>query len=797
MSSEQAVVLFVFHALNDTPMLSLTAPGQFMPTWLALAAAFACLHTNPGLAQAQASSTTPSALQTLPDVQVRSVSPSALPDNSRPGRWLITPRAPGHHDTAQLLNAAPGLSTYGAGGVSGLPVIRGLADHRLRILVDGVDAIASCPNHMNSPLSYVDPTQVEHITVYASVPPVSAGGDSVGGSIQVDAPALTFAAPGSRSLTQGELGLGVRSHGGLSGHLNATHATEHWHLSLGTAYARADNHRAGGDFKTSQVTGRLEHELPLDEVGSTAYQSRNHQLNLGWQDGVHRVEARVKVQDMPYQLYPNQRMDLLDNQMERVSLRYLGEMGWGQLEARLHHETVDHLMDFGPDKRLWYGNGAPPTGSGGPMAENGSPCSPVGTATCARGMPMITQSQTTGARVQASMPWADVGTLRAGAEWQVHRLDDWWPPSGAGMSPGTFENIHDGRRERLGGYAEMASQPSPDWQVLAGVRVDRIRMQAGEVQGYNPAGMGNQGRDAALFNARDRQRTDHHLGLSLLARHQHSAHVDLDIGLARQTRSPSLYEAYPWSTWQMAALMNNTVGDGNGYIGNPDLKPETAHTLSTTLDWHSADRQRWLKVSPYITHISHYIDAVQWDSTSNAPRTTLLRDQFTTLRYANQSARLQGLDVSWHTGLGRNDWGQWAFSGQISHVRGTNRTTGDGLYQLMPLNAKLALQHRHGAWQGSIEGVTVAAKRRVSSVRNEISTPGYALLNLRGSHHWKHVRLDVGIDNVFDRLYALPQGGAYVGQGTTMTTTGTSSPRWGTAVPGAGRSLYANITMAF
>ena len=58
-------------------------------------------------------------------------------------------------DTASLLRNIPGVSTYGSGGVSSLPVIRGLADDRVRIKVDGMDLIASCPNHMNPPLSYI------------------------------------------------------------------------------------------------------------------------------------------------------------------------------------------------------------------------------------------------------------------------------------------------------------------------------------------------------------------------------------------------------------------------------------------------------------------------------------------------------------------------------------------------------------------------------------------------------------------------------------------------------------------
>ena len=59
---------------------------------------------------------------------------------------------PATSDTATLLRNVPGVSLYGAGGVSSLPAIRGLADDRIRIKVDGMDLIASCPNHMNPAL---------------------------------------------------------------------------------------------------------------------------------------------------------------------------------------------------------------------------------------------------------------------------------------------------------------------------------------------------------------------------------------------------------------------------------------------------------------------------------------------------------------------------------------------------------------------------------------------------------------------------------------------------------------------
>ena len=90
----------------------------------------------------------------------------------------------------------------------------------------------------------------------------------------------------------------------------------------------------------------------------------------------------------------------------------------------------------------------------------------------------------------------------------------------------------------------------------------------------------------------------------------------------------------------------------------------------------------------------------------------------------------------------------------------------------MPLNAKLAVVQRLGGWTNTAEVQLVDAKNDVSQVRNEIKTAGYGLLNLRSSYEWKQARFDVGIENVFDRLYYYPLGGAYVGQGTPCRQTG-------------------------
>lgn len=737
---------------------------------------------------------------TLPEVTVSAPRDAAGASTILEAADLTATRA-ATSDTASLLRDVPGVSLYGSGGVSSLPSIHGLADDRLRVKVDGMDLLSACPNHMNPALSYLDPSQVDSIKVYAGIAPVSVGGDSIGGSIIAETAEPEFAAPGQASLVKGEVGAFYRSNGNArGGNLVATYATESFNISYTGAIARSDNYVAGGNFKSALYTpagdpgftGRPGRSLPLDEVGSTAYDTRNHTLGLAFRGGNHLFEAKFGLQDLPEQLWPNQRMDMLGNDQKRVNLRYLGERDWGRLEARVYHEDVDHFMDFGRDKKYWYKAGTPDW--------NGSQCGAIG-ATCAAGMPMYTASTNTGASIKGDIDLSSQDLLRVGAEYQRYRLDDWWPASGAGMWPGTFWNVKDGERDRAALFGEWEKQHSAQWMSLAGLRYERVMMDTANVHGYKTVApdSGNQLRDSAAFNAQDHSKTDKNWDMTLLARYAASPMQDIEFGFAHKTRSPNLHERYTWSTWQMAALMVNWFGDGNGYIGNLDLEPEKANTVSATFDWHAPDRAWEFKATPYYTHVTDYIDAIQWNATANTPSTAPASNQFTVLKFVNQSARLYGLDLSGRMPLAKTGMGEFGLNGLASYTKGENRDTGDGLYNIMPLNAKLALTQKLGSWNNAAELLMVARKDDVSAMRNEMETPGYALVNLRGSYAWKQVRVDFGVENLFDRLYYHPLGGAYLGQGTTMTasTTASTVPQWGTPVPGMGRSIYTAFNYKF
>lgn len=671
-------------------------------------------------------------------------------------------------DAADLLRDVPGVSLNGAGGISSLPAVHGLSDDRLRIQIDGADLVAACPNHMNSPLSYADPTRIESVTVYSGITPVSVGGDSIGGSIQVKSTPPEFATSDQKVIASGLLGAFYRSNGTALGYnVGATVAGEWANLTFRQSDARADDFKAGGSFKAATPGREGGDPIPGDVVGSSAFSGTvKRSLALALRKDGHLLQLEAAQQKVGFEGFPNQRMDMTYNDNWLLSARYVGVFGWGDLEGRFTFQDTRHEMDMGPD-RYSYGTG----------------------------MPMDSEARTWGAILKANVKLADGHLLRVGADAQYHVLYDFWPPVGGTMGPNTFWNVDFGERLRVDAYAEWEARWSDAWLTLVGVRSDTVMTDAGPVQGYDDS-LPAWGLDAAAFNAASHRRTDANWDLAGLLRFTPTQTQVYEGGYARKSRSPNLYQRYPWSTNAMAALMNNLVGDGNGYIGLIDLLPEVAHTVSVTGDWHDADRARWgVKATAYYTHVQDYVDARRCDFGQCSPENVTAKDAFVLLQYANQAARLYGVDLSAKLRLAEgSSWGSLSASLGASWVRGDNLTTGDGLYNVMPLNGTLALTYQLDSWITTAEAVAVADKSHLSQVRNEIPTSAYGLLNLRTSYEWKFLRVDAAVENLLGTLYANPLGGAYVGQGPSMSTTGIP---WGTAVPGPGRSFQLALQFRF
>jgi iron complex outermembrane receptor protein len=247
------------------------------------------------------------------------------------------------------------------------------------------------------------------------------------------------------------------------------------------------------------------------------------------------------------------------------------------------------------------------------------------------------------------------------------------------------------------------------------------------------------------------------------------------------------------------------AGDGNGYVGDLNLKPEVANTISITGDWHDRTRQSWgFKVTPYYTHVQDYIGVVQeqYDIVSSPAPGVNVHPGGAGLRFANHAAQLYGVDVSGDYTLWNSpDYGRFALTGVGGFAQGDDLDNNHtGLWHMMPFNIKSALEHKLGGWANVVELQIVDSKTRVDAARREMSTPSYALLNLRTNYDWKHVRLDLGINNLFDTLYYSPLGGldwAQMKYNNPKLTTANFNQATRLNVPGEGRSLFVGLTVKF
>jgi iron complex outermembrane receptor protein len=348
------------------------------------------------------------------------------------------------------------------------------------------------------------------------------------------------------------------------------------------------------------------------------------------------------------------------------------------------------------------------------------------------------------------------------------------------MGPDTFININNGRRTRLGTYAEFFSHWNSRWSTLFGVRNDTVWSDAGNVQGYSMM----YAADAAAFNAENHSRTDVNFDFTALARYDANQHAALEFGYARKNRSPNLYERYTWSTGMMAASMIGWFGDGNSYYGNVALKPETGNVVSGTLLLHGHAPKPWeVKLTPHLNDMQDYIDV-------NVPSMGMMRMGTPLLRFANHDARIYGGDLSGFTTLYSNDSaGTGKLSAGGAWLHGTRTDSGTPLYQMMPLNLRLAFDEQVKGLNAGVGSELVDSKSRLDPNRMELRTPGYALFSVHAVYKTRHLQGGFVADNLFNRLYEMPLGGNNI---DIYNATGNMTP-----VTGRGRSLAINVTGTF
>jgi iron complex outermembrane receptor protein len=647
--------------------------------------------------------------------------------------------------TAELFAGAPGVSLRENGQLASIPLLHGMGDERAKLVVDGMTVSSACANHMNPPLSYVAPSQVAGVTVMAGITPVSLGGDSLGGTVSVESRPPVFASAGERLLEEGSSSGFYRSNGqNYGGSLAEWIAGRSLALGYTGSWTTNDDYSDGSGHK----------------VTSSYAQNTDHAVTLAAQRAGNLLVLEAGLHHTPYEGFVSARMDLVRNFAESLNLHYRGNLGPAALDTHVFWQNTWHSMNIGRDK------------SNFPMPMD---------------MPMNTHGRDLGYTVKLDLPLSARQTLRVGNELHRFVLDDRWPAVAGmapSMGPNTFVSIDNGRRTRLGTYAELASKWNPQWTTLLGLRNDTVWTNAGPVQGYSSI----YAADANAFNAANRAHADPEIDATALARYEPNATSTYEFGYARKNRAPNLYERYAWSANRMASGMIGWFGDGNYYVGNVALKPETAHTVSGTAAWHDRARAAWeLKLTPYLTRIQDFVDV------DTMMTVTYGMSAFAQLQFANHNVSIHGADVSGSGTLwNSSSFGLAKLSGVAGWLHGERLDTQTPLYQMMPLNTRIAFDEELKGFAAGIGVQAVDRKSNVDPHRYEQTTPGYALVNLRGGYQRGHLSINTAADNLLNTDYELPLGGVNFDDFMASGWMSQIKP-----LTGRGRSVFFSLTARF
>lgn len=688
------------------------------------------------------------------------VSPYVLADDSIE---VIEVQGQNVNSHANLGSAEQMLSDLGvdfsaAGGVSSLPILNGMMGDRVKVLVDGADITAACGNQMNPPLSYISANQLSSYQVVAGISPVSAGGDNIAGVIVVNTIAPQYGESDTLAWHSGYLSAQYRSvNNAQAVGVGARLASNTFSLNYQGSFEDADSYEDGNGG------------LVLD----TLYRVQNHALTAALRDEKQQLAVKLTHQKIPFQGFANQYMDMTDNTSYGLVTQYKRQLDSGEFRAQINFNDVKHEMGFFSAEK---------TGM----------------------MPMNTDAQDISYQLNWRLDFDADTVLLLGQEYYGYRIDDWWPAIAGSMmmGPNDYVNINDGERDRYTGFAELQKQLNNKWWVSAGTRIEYVQTNAGEVQPYSDMAddmnmgdmsgmhMANPNLAAAKeFNAMDRARSDTLVDASLLLRYQITNEDELQFGLARKNRAPNLYERYSWGVSTMSTSMIGWFGDGNGYIGNPDLDPETAHTLSSSYIKSAKDGTWQLTANAWYTQVTDYIDVTVVGSTN---RTDMALTERNTLQFTNLDSTLYGAKIE---GIIRvvdsKSAGTLDLTAALTSTHGERDESAEPLYQIMPLHSKIALEQQLGKWQNSLSWQWVDSKTRVDPRRLENLTGNYSLVNLATKATWDKLTVRLAITNLLDKYYQQPLGGVSIADFKTDMSQGFNQ------LAGQGRSVNAGISYAF
>lgn len=637
-------------------------------------------------------------------------------------------------DITHLAARTPGGARIGNGELSGQMQYRGLFGQRLNLRVDGQRFASGGPNLMDPVFHYAPAPLVAAVVIDRGVSPVSAGPGLAGGADAVfkrigygQSPAIALGYDLSFS------GRSVNESLSAGGVIGAS--TDAWRFNLLGSWEEAQDSDYGDGV-----------------IGGTAFERGVFGLSAGLKSDLGEVTLDARRQNTGPSGNPPFPMDILYFDTDFARLGYTKDMGGVRLQASLHYADVAHLMDN------FSLRPAP-----APAAQRAS----YAYATT-RGGELSLESTAFG------------GDLEIGLDGErVDHAVTITNPNDPAFFVRAYPQVE---LSRVGGFAEWRGPAGP-FSAELGLRVDQNAYDVGDAAVGPALPMGPRNL-AAAFNRTDRSGED--VTVDAVAR----LWTPVDDGLswratlARKQQTPGYIQRYGW----MPINASGGLADGNIYVGDLSLKPETAWITEVGFDYAGA--RAYLRPTLYLRQVDDYIQGVPFDATvgvadSPVEVVAAMSGDPTPLRWANVDARLYGFDLD----AGYDFEGPLRLDGVLNYVRGERRDINDNLYRIAAPNLTLALTWEARTWSATLEGRAVARQDQVSSTNSEQATDGYGVLSAYGDWEVRPgVSLSAGVENLLDEVYQDHLAG--------YNRNGFGDVPLGARTPGPGRGVFLRLSVA-
>jgi iron complex outermembrane recepter protein len=350
------------------------------------------------------------------------------------------------------------------------------------------------------------------------------------------------------------------------------------------------------------------------------------------------------------------------------------------------------------------------------VMDNYSLRTPSGSGMMANPMATNVDRRTVGARLAATWEW-DRYELVAGADLQRNehrrRSSRYNMMTTAFTPPDAIAWTRDARFSSHGLFGELSRKLDGGNRLVGGARIDRLSASDDRTSGPTA------GDDRQRILPGGFMRYEHALG---------SLPATAYLGLGHTQRFADYWELF---------------SGGPNAFGR--LDPERTTQLDAGLQYRRGPVDAW--VSAYAGEVRDYI---LFDYSNNP------------ISMASASAtQINAHTLGGELGTRYRLTDNWRADASLAYAWGKNRTDGEPLPQMPPLDGRLSLTYEQSRWSASGLWRVVAAQSRIAAGKGQVSgkdfddSAGFGVVSINAAYAVSEaIKLSTGVDNLLDRTYS-------------------------------------------